>query len=186
MIENIRVTVVRTNRKTLALRVTDPDAIEVRAPRRVSQAQIDAFIRQHAGWIEKHLQEAALQKEQEAAFPPFTPGQLNALSDQARVLLPPRIAHFARAMGVSYCRVTVRRQKTRWGSCSSKGNLNFNCLLALCPPPVIDYVVVHELCHRRHMNHSPAFWAAVENVLPDYRARREWLKTEGRKLIRRI
>jgi predicted metal-dependent hydrolase len=87
---------------------------------------------------------------------------------------------------VSYGRITIRNQKTRWGSCSGKGNLNFNCLLMLAPPEVLDYVVVHELCHRREMNHSPRFWALVEQVLPDWRQRRQWLKTHGDALMRRM
>ena len=88
-------------------------------------------------------------------------------------------------MGVTYGRITIRNQKTRWGSCSSKGNLNFNCLLMLTPPEVIDYVVVHELCHRKEMNHSKAFWDEVAHVLPDYEKARLWLKTEGDMIMRR-
>ena len=82
--------------------------------------------------------------------------------------------------------ITIRNQKTRWGSCSSKGNLNFNCLLMLTPPEVIDYVVVHELCHRKEMNHSGAFWAEVEKVLPDYKEQVKWLKENGGQIIGRM
>ena len=82
-------------------------------------------------------------------------------------------------MGVTYGRISIRSQKTRWGSCSAKGNLNYNWKLMLCPERVQDYVVVHELAHRKEMNHSPAFWAEVEKILPDYRERRKWLKTYG-------
>jgi len=87
---------------------------------------------------------------------------------------------------VTYGRITIRNQKTRWGSCSSKGNLNFNCLLMLAPPEVLDYVVVHELCHRMEMNHSKRFWSLVETVLPDYREQEKWLKGEGAVLLRRM
>ena len=86
-------------------------------------------------------------------------------------------------MGVDYGQITIRSQKTRWGSCSSKGNLNFNCLLLLAPPEVLDYVVVHELCHRKEMNHSPRFWAEVARVMPDYKVRRKWLKDNGNGLM---
>ena len=105
---------------------------------------------------------------------------------QAKADLPPRAAFFASLLGVSYGRITIRKQKTRWGSCSGKGNLNFNCLLMLCPSRARDYVVAHELCHRKEMNHSPRFWAEVEKLLPDYRVWRQWLKEEGQKIIRRI
>ena len=89
-------------------------------------------------------------------------------------------------MGVSYGRITIRCQKTRWGSCSAKGNLNFNCLLMLAPPEVADYVVVHELCHRKHMNHGAAFWSEVARILPDYARHRAWLKENGSRLLARL
>ena len=95
------------------------------------------------------------------------------------------MAYFAKQIGATYGRITIRNQKTRWGSCSSKGNLNFNCLLMLAPSEVIDYVVVHELCHRKEMNHSKAFWSEVEKVLPDYKAHVKWLKDEGGNIMRR-
>ena len=84
-------------------------------------------------------------------------------------------------MGVSYGSITVREQKTRWGSCSAKGNLNFNWKLVLMPEEILDYVVVHELAHRLQMNHSTEFWDEVEKILPDYRNRRQWLKENGQK-----
>ena len=85
-------------------------------------------------------------------------------------------------MGVSYERVSIRAQKTRWGSCSGNGNLSFNWKLSLVPDEILDYVVVHELAHRKEMNHSPRFWAVVEKELPDYRERREKLKKMGKQL----
>ena len=100
--------------------------------------------------------------------------------------IPERVAHFAPLVGVTYGRITIRSQHTLWGSCSSKGNLNFNCLLMLTPPEVLDYVVVHELCHRKEMNHSVRFWAEVEHVLPDYEIRRKWLRENGTALISRL
>ncbi|MDE6567167.1 MAG: M48 family metallopeptidase, partial [Lachnospiraceae bacterium] len=94
--------------------------------------------------------------------------------------------YYARQIGVDYGRITIRNQKTRWGSCSGKGNLNFNCLLMLAPAEIQDYVVVHELCHRREMNHSPRFWAEVAKIMPDYQERRKWLKEHGQEIMRRM
>lgn len=95
---------------------------------------------------------------------------------KALKLIPERVEYFAGLMGVSYGRITIREQKTRWGSCSCKGNLNFNWKLMLMPPEILDYVVVHELAHRKEMNHSRDFWKIVEQVLPDYQERRKRLR----------
>ena len=111
------------------------------------------------------------------------PVVIQDLREQARKVIPERVAYYAKIIGVDYGRITIRQQKTRWGSCSSKGNLNFNCLLMLMPPGILDYVVVHELCHRKEMNHSPGFWKEVEKILPDYKESRKWLKTKGSRYI---
>ena len=100
--------------------------------------------------------------------------------------IPQRVAHYAAKLGVTYGRITIRNQKTRWGSCSSKGNLNFNCLLMLTPPEVIDYVIVHELCHRKEMNHSARFWTLVASILPDYTEQKRWLREHGGVIIGRL
>ena len=95
---------------------------------------------------------------------------------KAKETITKRASYFARLMGVSYRNITIREQKTRWGSCSSEKNLNFNWKLILAPPEVLDYVVVHELAHRKEMNHSKAFWNIVERYLPDYKERRRELR----------
>ena len=99
----------------------------------------------------------------------------------ARLRIEERTAFFHKITGGNYTSITIRDQKTRWGSCSAKGNLNFNWKLVLMPPEILDYVVVHELAHRLQMNHSAAFWAEVGKILPDYRERRQWLKVNGQK-----
>ena len=109
--------------------------------------------------------------------------QEKELRERAKSVLAQRTADFARQVGVTYGRITVRDQKTRWGSCSQTGNLNFNFRLILAPPEVLDYVVVHELCHRRQMNHFAQFWQEVARVLPDYRERKAWLTENGWRLM---
>ena len=97
-----------------------------------------------------------------------------------------RAAHYAAIMGVDFNRITIRNQTTRWGSCSAKKNLNFNALLMLTPGEVIDSVIVHELAHLKHMDHSQAFYAEVLRVYPDYRKWDRWLKKNGELLMRRL
>lgn len=90
------------------------------------------------------------------------------------------------SLGVTYGRITIRCQRTKWGSRSSAGNLNFNCLLMLAPDEVIDSVVVHELCHRLEMNHSDRFYSHVQRVFPKYNECRRWLKANGGALLARV
>ena len=99
----------------------------------------------------------------------------SVLSERALERIRGRLQYYAPRVGVTFGRVTIREQKTRWGSCSGKGNLNFNWKLIMAPPQVLDYVVIHELCHRLEFNHSPRFWALVERQMPDYRAWKKWL-----------
>ena len=110
---------------------------------------------------------------------PFTAEEIKALAEKAKIIIAERARYYAPMIGVTYNRITIRCQRTRWGSCSSKGNLNFNCLLALFPLEIIDSVVVHELCHRKHMNHSPKFYAEIEKVFPEYKRCNKWLKDNG-------
>lgn len=178
-------TLLRSDRKTISVRITPELNILVRAPRRMPKRDIDAFLLEKKDWIEKHL---ASMEARTADFPSekLSGEQIRALADQALLDIPPRVEQFAKRMGVTYGRITIRNQVSRWGSCSSSGNLNFNCLLMLAPPEVRDYVVVHELCHRKEMNHSPAFWAEVVTVIPDYKAHKKWLNDNGTALISRL
>lgn len=178
--------VIRSHRKSISLEIRPDLQIWVRAPYSMPDREIGRFVSEKADWIEKHLAKAARRrKEQEdrSGEPALTAQELHALAKEALKVIPERVRHFAPVVGVDYGRITIRCQKTRWGSCSGKGNLNFNCLLMKAPPEVVDYVVVHELCHRKEMNHSPRFWAEVERVLPEYREARKWLKEEGSLLI---
>lgn len=175
-------TVIRSDRKTLSIQITHDGTVLIRAPQRLSEERIRSFVEEKQGWIQAHLSKIPAAPPEEA----LTHAQLQALAQQALEVIPRRVAHFAPLVGVTYGRITIRNQRSRWGSCSGQGNLNFNCLLMLCPEEVLDYVVVHELCHRKEMNHSPRFWAEVERVLPGYRAQLGWLKTNGGALIARM
>lgn len=176
---------IRSNRKSIAIEV-HPDGILVRAPFQATTAQIDAFVLSKADWITK------AQKKIASAPPPppvedkLSMEEIRDLANRALQYIPQRVKHYAPLVGVSVGRITIRNQRSRWGSCSSKGNLNFNCLLMLTPPEVIDSVVVHELCHRKEMNHSKAFYAEVLRVFPEYHKWNRWLKENGDNLMRRM
>ena len=171
--------VIRSNRRTLAIQILPDGTVVVRSPRRMPDKGIRCFVESKADWIGKHRKTAQPCQK-------LSPEELHQLTARASVVIKERLNRFAPLVGVTYGRVTIRHQRTRWGSCSARGNLNFNCLLVLTPPEVLDYVVVHELCHRKELNHSSRFWAEVERVLPDYTASRKWLKENGSQMIGRL
>ena len=181
----MKVTVIRSNRKTVAIQVNSDLSVTVRAPYSASETDIEEILKKKEAWISRHIEKIKKTKERFEAEPTekLTREKVIALAEEALKVIPERVEYFAKVIGVTYGKITVRNQKTRWGSCSSKGNLNFNCLLMLAPPEVLDYVVVHELCHRKQMNHSKAFWLEVEKVLPNYKEVRKWLKEEGSQMI---
>ena len=180
--------IIRSGRRSIAVEIRPDLRVVVRAPRHMRDADIACFLQKQAAWIAAHTeimrQRIAARKERRQ--PPLSAAEIAALTADARTVIPARVAHFAPIVGVRYGEIHIRHQKSRWGSCSAKGNLNFNCLLMLCPPEVLDYVVVHELCHRLEMNHSPRFWAAVERVMPAYAVPKNWLKENGSRLIERL
>lgn len=165
-------TVIRSDRKTLAVQVRPGGETVVRAPRRMASDVIRRFVWEHREWLRRKVTESQCVSVNER----YDPEEKVRLREQAREILQMKTDYFARLMGVQYNRIFIKEQKTVWGSCSTKGNLNFNWKLILAGPDQLEYVVVHELAHLKEMNHSPAFWREVEKVLPDYRERRKKLK----------
>ncbi len=174
---------IRSRRKTLGLEISKGEVI-VRAPLRCPLREIERFVESREGWIRPRLA-ASISQTEAAAASHLSAEEIASLKQEARAFFAGRCEYFAALLGVEYALVTVRCQKTRWGSCSRKGGLSFNCLLMLAPREVADSVVVHELCHLRHFDHSPAFYADVLSIMPDYREREAWLKKEGRTLLLR-
>ena len=179
---DIPYTIIRSSRKTVSLEIRADGSVVVRAPRRLSETAIREFVASKESWLRTKLRKYGNRPVQ----PVLSGQELAKLKKTAKEDLSLRAAHWAPKVGVTFEKITIRTQRTRWGSCSGRGNLNFNCLLMLVPIEVRDYVVIHELCHRKHMNHSPAFWAEVAKTCPDYALRRKWLKEHGRALIARI
>lgn len=178
--------IIRSNRKTISIEIKPDGSILIRAPYFMKDAEICQFVKEKECWIEAHLQKVKERQQEVKATPKLTMKEVEQLADLALKVIPEKVRVYAGIMNVSYGRITIRNQKTRWGSCSGKGNLNFNCLLMLAPERVIDYVVVHELCHLIEMNHSKAFWQQVERVMPDYKDQRQWLKDHGNEIVSRI
>ena len=146
----------------------------VRAPLRASDADIARFVDSHRGWLEKHL---AARQAYLSAHPEPSAAQTDAWRQQAKETLPPLVAHWAQRMGVQPAGITITAARTRFGSCSGKNRLSFSLYLMAYPETAIEYVVVHELAHRLEMNHSDRFWKIVESQIPDYKERRNLLKT---------
>ena len=177
--------VVRSKRKSLCLKFQGENLI-VRAPIGISTEVIERFVLKNKRWIENQRLKMEIRRKAEADTPKLKPKDIRILSAQALKLITERVEYYAPIIGVTYGKITIRSQSTRWGSCSSKGNLNFNCLLMLTPPEVINSVVVHELCHRKEMNHSEKFYSHVLRAFPDYWKWRRWLVKNGGAIIRRL
>ncbi len=180
------IAVSRSRRKTLSVRISQEGTVLVSAPLRLPEAEIRRFLTEKAARIRQLLAERQAENDRLAEIPPLTFAEIEQLADRALRVIPDRVRYYAQKLGVTYGKITVRNQKSRWGSCSADGSLNFNCLLMLAPPEVLDSVIVHELCHRLEMNHSKAFYAAVYRVFPDYDRCYAWLKENGSLLIRRM
>jgi hypothetical protein len=179
----------RSIRRTISLEVCE-DGIKLRIPRRLSDTERDLFLEKHVGWLKKKLKarnylknnfedenkfennendmNIAENQPRKSNFPPY---DLLTSKEKSviRQTFEERVAYHAQIMGITYGRISVRDQKTRWGSCSSKGNLNFNYRLYYMPQHLMDYVIIHELSHRRQMNHSKLFWAEVQKYCPNYK-----------------
>lgn len=182
---NLPYTVLKSKRKTYAISIKEDGSIIFRVPLRADDRKIAQMAEEKSRWIITHYLDVCAKKNSRPSLD-LSAVQRTALENRykeaARSYIPQRVAYYHARTGGAYHRITIRDQKTRWGSCSSKGTLSFNWRLMLAPPSILDYVVVHELCHLTHMNHSAAFWQAVEEIYPDYRIARKWLKEHGNEL----
>ncbi len=167
-------TVIRSKRKTIALLFDKNGKLQVRVPYFVPKSAVISFVEAHRDWIERHA----------PLFPPkaYSAEEILQMKDQTKGIVFPLLEKYTALMGVRPAKVTITSARTRFGSCSAKGNLCFSCFLCLYPTEAIEYVVVHELAHLVHHDHSAAFHALVEKYLPDQKQRRAKLRNKGGQL----
>jgi predicted metal-dependent hydrolase len=191
---------VRRSKRARRSRITilDDAAVVVVLPMRAAEREAPELVRRHRAWIERHVVRITNRRRTLALRPSLANGRVltingqpeivRAITDDERAALERRLRRTARAalldrlavrapeMAITFKRVTVRDQRTRWGSASRTGTLSFNWRLILCPPTVLDYVVVHELAHLKVSGHGPAFWRVVRGYYPDPARARKWLR----------
>lgn len=165
----------RSRRQSISMEITEDLRILVRAPLRMRMEDIERFVSEHEQWAEKHLERVRIRRERERRYE-SSPEAVEQLKKQAAAFIPPRVAYYAQLMGLHPTGVKITSARKRFGSCSGKNSLCFSYQLMMYPPAAIDYVVVHELAHIVHKNHSAAFYRLIEQYLPDYRERIKLLK----------
>ncbi len=176
--------IIKSKRKTFSLEIKQDGRVICRAPDFARKEETDSFIISHKEWIERNLHQ--IKKSNNCQLPKFSADELKILKMKAENYIPDRVGFWAEKIGVNYNRIFFKFQKTRWGSCSSKGNLNFNCLLMLTDETLIDYVIVHELCHLKYMNHSKSFWESVASVMPDYKKYKASLRDAEKEVFPKV
>ena len=164
--------VIYSRRKTIAISIVDCGVV-IKAPIGTSDKILRDVVAKHSQWISKSIEKQA---KKQAMYKELSEGDIKLLKKAAKKYFTEKTEYYAKIMGIDYGRITITSAKTRFGSCSSLGNIAYSYRLMLYPEPAREYVVVHELAHRREMNHSANFYAIIESVLPDYKARKSLLK----------
>lgn len=172
---SIQYQLIRSNRKTITITINTDGTILVKAPNSVSKKRIDEIVKNKSDWITTRL-------EHQKSRRTFTEEEITYYRKKAKTAFAERLHFYESQIGVHANGLRIKDQKTRWGSCSSKGNINLNWRLILAPQEVMDYVIIHELCHLKEMNHSKAFWDLVEAHCPDYKKQKQWLKENTARL----
>ena len=178
-LEKIEYIIKKSRRTTISVQITPDQKLLVKAPAYTSIKEVEDFLREKRDWIIKQINRTKVTSQQAAQMGILSDKEIRKLKRDAKKIIPERVEYYAKLSGITYNRIFIRLQKSRWGSCSIEGNLNFNALLALMPLEVLDSVVVHELCHRRNMDHSKAFYDEVLKIFPDYKKWDKWLKQNG-------
>ena len=164
--------VIKSNRKTMTLSVNDNLEVIVKAPIFVSNSSIDDFVKRNALWINNAKEN---KKKQLEKFD-ISDDEIDALVKKAKAVIPSRVEHYSNLMKINPTGVKITKAKKRFGSCNGKNSLCFSCYLMLYPNEAVDYVVVHELAHIKHHNHSKDFYSLISKLMPDYKDREKLLK----------
>lgn len=179
-IDNVEFEIIRSKRKTFAIKICENGSAIMRVPLYATRNEIEQIAMRKIDWIKKSIIKINQIQNANSELSPLSDNDIKKLKAAAREYIPLRVKYFASVIGIpTYGKITIRKQKTRWGSCSSNHNLSFNCLLMLMPEDIIDYVIVHELCHIKEMNHSQMFWNNVAKFIPDYKEKLLWLRQNG-------
>ena len=163
--------IIKSRRKSVCIEIRENGEVIVRCPLRYPEREVEKWVEKKKGWIEKKQKEISFRPKKE-----YGEEEISALKKQAREYLIPKTKEFAEKFGFSYTRVTITKAKKRFGSCSGKCAISYSCYLMLYPKEAIDYVVLHELCHTKHHDHSPRFYALLDRLMPDHRERRKLLR----------
>ncbi len=168
----------KSRRRSIAITIDETGKLIVRSPMFTSRRQVENLLKERRGWIEEKQQ---MMKER-GDTPSILEHDESWYIERAKILYPKRIAMYEPLVGVHAGKIRISGPKTRWGSCNIHGDIMLHWRLMLADVDILDYVIVHELCHVHHMDHSDAFWHQVERVLPDYKQRRRWLRENGWRL----
>ncbi len=181
-IEELKIPILlqREKRKTMTITITPQGELLVKAPANLAEREVERFLQQKRYWIYKQTRRI-MEANQNRIY--RSEEEIKQLKQKARDLLTIKSEYYKKLLGVQYDRIRIGDQKTRWGSCSSRKTISYNWHLVLMPEEIMDYVVVHELCHLIEMNHSKRFWDKVGEILPDYQRRRKWLKENGNRFL---
>ncbi|WP_191017976.1 M48 family metallopeptidase [Treponema zioleckii] len=176
----------KSRRRSISVSVMTDNRVLVKAPYGISERTVQEFLLSKKDWIAKHLEKQNQEAAKADSLGLLSQDEIKQIKKRARKIIPQRVEYWAKQIGVTYGRIAIRLQSSRWGSCAQSGNLNFNCLLVIMPEEIMDSVVVHELCHRKHMNHSKAFYEEIDRVFPDYKRCDKWLKDNGGVYLKRV
>jgi predicted metal-dependent hydrolase len=175
--------ILKVSKRARRIRITisRDKGLVVTVPSRMRESMrersIEKFLAEKADWIRKN--QARIESLGPPLLPPAKRGDYKKYKQQALALAEARVAYWNQRYGFVVNSIGVKNQKTRWGSCSRKGNLNFNYKIALLPQTLADYIIVHEICHLKEMNHSPKFWSLVERTFPNHKQLRKQLRTNS-------